>query len=98
LPLHLNSYLFRYEYLLCAFFHRHDLLDLHELLLLLDQGKDGEGSADMEAIDSRRMGVIEFFFISSRKRIIYQFMYCVNDDSSGFSGDLFSEIPGLSSR
>jgi len=29
---------------------------------------------------------------------MYQFMYFINDDSSGFYGDLFLEIPGLSSR
>ena len=79
---------------LVCLFNRHDLLDLHELLLLLDQVKNGEGSADMEAIDSRRMGIIEFFFISSRKRIMYQFMYFVNDDSSGFYRDLFKKFPG----
>ncbi len=70
--------------LLIGFLDRHDLLDLNDVLLMLDDVKDGEGSADMEALDSRGMGILKFFLVSSRKRVLREFLDLFNDDTPGF--------------
>jgi hypothetical protein len=62
---------------------RHDLHDPDDSLLVLDGVKDGEGSADMEAVDCRRMGILKFFPVSSRKRIFREFLDLFDDDAPG---------------
>ena len=66
---------------------RHDLLDLDDALLMLDDIKNGEGSADMEAIDCRGMGILKFLFVPSRKRVLREFLDLFDDDAPGFWGE-----------
>jgi hypothetical protein len=70
-----------------GFLDRHDLLDLNDVLLRLDDVKDSEGSADMEAVDGRGMGILKFFLVSSRKRVLREFLDLFNDDTPGFGGE-----------
>jgi len=70
-----------------GFLDRHDLLDLNDVLLRLYDVKDSEGSADMEAVDGRGMGILKFFLVSvSRKRVLREFLDLFNDDTPGFWG------------
>jgi hypothetical protein len=54
---------------------------------VLNDVKNGEGSADMEAINCRGMGILKFFLVSSWKRVICEILYLFNDDASGFWGE-----------
>ena len=65
----------------------HDLRDPDGVLLVLNGVKDGEGSADMEAVDGRGMGILKFFLVSSRKRVLREFLDLFNDDTPGFGGE-----------
>ena len=67
----------------------HDLLDLDDIL---EDIKYHEGPADMQAIDCRRVRVLEFFFVSSRKRTFLEFQDLLDDDTPGFWGEPFYEL------
>ena len=70
----------------------HDLLDPDEVGIGVDEREDNERPADMEAIDRRGMGVIQFFLIPSGKRILFQLQDPVHDDAPGFFGQFFSDL------
>ena len=40
----------------------------------------------MEAVDGRGMGILKFFPVSSRKRVLREFLDLFNDDTPGFGG------------
>ena len=75
------------------FLDRHDLLDLDDALLMLDDIKYRERPADMQAIDCRRAGVLEFFLVSSRKRVFLELQDLLDDDAPGFWGEPLYELP-----
>ena len=41
----------------------------------------------MEAVDGRGMGILKFFPVSSRKRVLREFLDLFNDDTPGFGGE-----------
>ncbi len=65
----------------------HDLRDPDGVLLVLNGVKDGEGSADMEAVDCGGMGAFKFFLVPSRKRVLREILDLFDDDPSGFWGE-----------
>ena len=72
---------------------RQDLLDLDDILLLLDDIKYREGPADMQAIDCRRVRILGFFLVFSRKRVFLEFQDLLDDDPPGFWGEPFYKFP-----
>lgn len=74
-------------------FDRHNLLNLNDLLLVLNNIKDSKRSADMEAIDCRGMRALKFLLVPPRKRIFCEFKNLQNDDAPGLLGEFFEEIP-----
>jgi len=67
---------------------RCDLLDFHDLLIVLDDIKYGERPAYMEAVHRRRMGVIEFFLVPPGIGIISQVQDLFYGDAPAFPGQL----------
>jgi len=67
---------------------RRDLLDFHDLFIVLNDIKHGERPAYMKAVHRRRVGVIEFFLVPPGIGIISQVQDLFNDDAPAFPGQL----------
>jgi len=71
----------------------HDLLDLHQILCVINEVKNGEGSADMQAVDCRRFRKHQLFLVPSGKRVVLKVEYLFNNDAPGFPGEPLQIIP-----
>jgi len=67
---------------------RRDLLDFHDLLMVLDDREHGKRPAYMKAVHRRRMGVIEFFLVPPGIGIISWVQDLFYDDAPAFPGQL----------
>ena len=67
----------------------HDLRDPDGVLLVLNGVGDGEGSADMEAVDCGGMGAFKFFLVSSQKGVLREALDLFDDDAPRFWGEPF---------
>ena len=74
---------------------RHDLCNLDDALLLLDGMKCGEGSADMEAVDCGRVGILKPLLVPSGIGILRESLELLDDNTSGLPRKLPQELPRL---
>ena len=74
---------------------RHDLCNLDDALLLLDGIKCGEGSADMEAVDCGRVGILKPLLVPSGIGILRESLELLDDNTSGLPGKFPQELPRL---
>ncbi|MFA5296284.1 MAG: hypothetical protein WC382_12330 [Methanoregulaceae archaeon] len=70
-----------------------DLLDFYLVHLVINEVKNGEGSADMQAVDYRRFRKHQFFLVPSGKRVVLKVEYLFDNDAPGFPGEPLQIIP-----